>query len=382
MTFQTLAVISVVAMLGPLLATPPRWNIPVVIGQLVAGILVGRAGLGLVDSTDPTLTLLADVGFALMMFVAGTHVPMRSTAIRAALATGLSRAAVVVISAAGLGIAIALFFGTQHAPLYIVLLASSSAALVLPILGSLRLRGRGALELTAQVAIADIAAIVALPLAIDPPNAGRAALGAGLIALLAVALYFVLNHLEQSGARSRLHRLSERRKFALELRLQLAILFALSAVAEFAHVSVMLAGFSFGLAVAAVGEPRRLARQLFALADGFLGPLFFVWLGASLSIAELWANPQMILLGLVLGAATLLTHATTRVLGLPISLGLLSAAQLGIPIAAATIGTQLGLLLPGEAAALILGALVTIAVTALASGRVAAQETFGPQSAS
>ena len=223
------------------------------------------------------------------------------------------------------------------------------------------------LELTAQVAIADIAAIVALPLAIDPPNAGRAALGAALVALLAVALYVVLAWLERNGYRLRLHKLSANRKFALELRIQLAILFALSAIAVFSHVSVMLAGFAFGLAVAAVGEPRRLARQLFALADGFFGPLFFVWLGASLALRDLADHPQMIALGLVLGVATLLTHATTRVLGLPLSFGMLSAAQLGIPIAAATIGTKLQVLAPGEAAALLLGALVTIAVTAVAS---------------
>jgi hypothetical protein len=38
-------------------------------------------------------------------------------------------------------------------------------------------------------------------------------------------------------------------------------------------------GFSFGLAVAAVGQPRRLARQLLAVTDGFFAPLFFVWPG-------------------------------------------------------------------------------------------------------
>ncbi|TFD07449.1 MULTISPECIES: cation:proton antiporter [unclassified Cryobacterium] len=368
MDFRTLAIISVIALLGPLLATPRRWNIPVVIGQLAAGVIVGRTGFGLIDATDPTLTLLADVGFALIMFVAGTHVPVRAGAIRAALATGLVRAILVTVSATALGVAIAIVFGTQHAPLYIVLLASSSAALVLPLIHSLGLRGRSMLELTAQVAIADIAAIVALPLAIDPPNAGRAALGAAAVALLAVVIYSVLARLERNGSRVKLHKLSANRKFALELRIQLAILFALSAVAVFSHVSVMLAGFAFGLAVAAVGEPRRLARQLFALADGFFGPLFFVWLGASLALRDLADHPEMIVLGLVLGVATLLTHATTRVLGLPLSFGLLSAAQLGIPIAAATIGTQLRVLAPGEAAALLLGALVTIAVTAVASG--------------
>ncbi|TFD90059.1 cation:proton antiporter [Cryobacterium serini] len=368
MDFQTLAIISVIALLGPLLATPRRWNIPVVIGQLGAGVIVGRTGFGFVDASDPTLTLLADVGFALIMFVAGTHVPVRSGAIRAALSAGLVRAILVTLAAIALGVVIAMIFGTNHALLYIVLLASSSAALVLPLIHSLGLRGRSMLELTAQVAIADIAAIVALPLAIDPPNAGRAALGAALVGVLAVALYFVLAWLERNGSRVQLHKLSENRKFALELRIQLAILFALSAVAVFSHVSVMLAGFAFGLAVAAVGEPRRLARQLFALADGFFGPLFFVWLGASLALGDLVDQPQMIALGLVLGVATLLTHATTRVLGLPLSFGMLSAAQLGIPIAAATIGTQLRVLAPGEAAALLLGALVTIAVTAVASG--------------
>ncbi|TFD62298.1 cation:proton antiporter [Cryobacterium sp. Hh7] len=368
MDFQTLAIISVVALLGPLLAMPRRWNIPVVIGQLAAGVIVGRTGFGLIEAADPTLTLLADVGFALIMFVAGTHVPVRTGAIRAALSAGLVRAFLVTVSASALGVAIAIMFGTNHAPLYIVLLASSSAALVLPLIHSLGLRGRSMLELTAQVAIADIAAIVALPLAIDPPDAGRAALGAALIAALAVALYVLLSRLERNGSRARLHKLSANRKFALELRIQLAILFALSAVAVFSHVSVMLAGFAFGLAVAAVGEPRRLARQLFALADGFFGPLFFVWLGASLALRDLTDHPQMIALGLTLGLATLLTHATTRVLGLPLSFGLLSAAQLGIPIAAATIGTQLHVLAPGEAAALLLGALVTIAVTAAASG--------------
>ncbi|MEB0288872.1 cation:proton antiporter, partial [Cryobacterium sp. 10S3] len=79
-------------------------------------------------------------------------------------------------------------------------------------------------------------AIIALPLAIDPPNAGRAALGAGAVAAAAAVLYLTLSRLERNGARLRLHRLSEQRKFALELRIQLAVLFAMSALAVFGHV--------------------------------------------------------------------------------------------------------------------------------------------------
>jgi Kef-type K+ transport system membrane component KefB len=376
MTFEALALISVVALLGPLLALPRRWRLPVVVGQLLAGVLIGQTCFNLVDAGEPTFILLADVGFALVMFVAGSHVPIRDSAIRSALGHGAARAAGVALVAVALGAAIAALFGTGHAPLYIVLLASSSAALVLPIVDSLRLGGPQVLAMTAQVAIADIAAIATLPLAIDPPNAGRSALGAALVLTAAALLYLILRRLELTGAWLRMHRISSARKFALELRVQLAILFALAALAVYTQVSIMLAGFAFGLAVAAVGEPRRLARQLFALADGFLGPLFFVWLGASLNLRDLAGHPQMILLGLTLGVATLLTHSSARLVRLPLPLGLLSAGQLGVPVAAVTIGSASNLLLPGEAAALILGALITVIAASASSARAANTPRF------
>ena len=375
MTFLSLALIAVVALAGPLLALPVRWRLPVVLGELVAGVVIGRTGLSLVDPGDPTFSLLANIGFALMMFVAGTHVPVRDSQIRSALGQGLGRAAVAAGAAVVLGTVMGLAFGTGHAPLYVVLLASSSAALVLPIVDSLRLGGPQVVAMTAQVAIADIACIVALPLAVDPPNAGRAALGALAVGAAAIVLFFALRALERSGTRQRMHRLSEERKFALELRIQLTLLFALAGVANFGHVSVMLAGFSFGLVVAAVGEPRRLARQLFAVSDGFLGPIFFVWLGASLNLRDLAGHPDMVVLGLALGIGTVLLHAGLRSMDVPLSLGVLSAAQLGVPVAAASIGTQLHVLLPGEDAALLLGALVTMAASALAGSRAAASFT-------
>jgi carotenoid cleavage dioxygenase-like enzyme len=98
-----------------------------------------------------------------------------------------------------------------------------------------------------------------------------------------------------------------------------------------------------------------------------LGPLFFVWLGASLQVRELGAHPAFILLGLGLGVGALLAHGVGRVFGQPLTLAVLSAAQLGVPVAAATLGTEQHLLAAGEPAALMLGALVTVATTSIAS---------------
>lgn len=374
MSFATLALIMVIGLAGPLLAIRQNWHIPVVLGELAAGAVFGATGFAILDASEPTFAFLGDVGFALTMFVAGTHVPVRDPAVRAAIGKGAARAVTVGVLAAILGWLLATAFDTGHAALYAVLLASSSAALVLPIVDSLGLRGTSILELTAQVAIADTACIVALPLVIDSANAGKAAVGAVAVSACAAVLFFVLRYLEGSGLRRKVHDLSEDRKFALELRVSLAVLFALAALATSSHVSIMLAGFSFGLAVAGIGEPRRVARQLFAINDGFLGPLFFVWLGSKINLRELGDHPMFIARGLALGFGAVAAHAATRLLGQPLPLTALAASQLGVPVAAVTVGTQLHLLQPGEPAALILGALVTMAVAGVA-GVLAAKKT-------
>jgi Kef-type K+ transport system membrane component KefB len=370
-SFAQLSVICLVALVGPLLALPRAWRLPVVIGELFAGLVLGRTGFGYLDAHDPTFTFLANIGFALVMFVVGTHVPVRSPDLRPALKVGFVRAVAVGVVAAGLGVVLAHAFDVPHAALYAVLMASSSAALILPVVDSLGLEGNRFLELLPQVAIADAAAIVALPLAIDPAHAWRAAGGAAAVIATTAVLFLALRHFERRGTRSKLHDVSEEREFALELRIQLSLLFGLAALAVALHVSILLAGFALGLAVAAVGEPRRLARQLFALTEGFLGPLFFVWLGATLNVRDLGSHPRLILLGLCLGLGAQLAHLFTRLLGQPVPIGLLASAQLGVPVAAATVGSQLGVLVPGEASALMLGALLTIAAAVIGSAWVA-----------
>jgi Kef-type K+ transport system membrane component KefB len=239
-------------------------------------------------------------------------------------------------------------------------LASSSAALILPAIRSVGLSGPAVIELLPQVAIADTASILVLQAVMQSGRAAGPLLGGAAVIVVAGLLYPLLRWLDRSGWRLRVHRVSEERKFAVELRVSLAILFGLAAIAVTAGSSVLLAGFALGIVVAAVGEPRRLARQLFALTEGFFGPLFFVWLGASLSTTELWHHPSFILLGLVLGGTAVLIHLAPRLTGQPLAYGSIAAAQLGVPVAAATIGTQQQLLLPGESAALVIGALVTI----------------------
>jgi Kef-type K+ transport system membrane component KefB len=369
--FDALALLTLVGFAGPLLAALPRVGIPVVIGELTVGIILGKTGFGVFDVSNQTFELFANIGFALVMFVVGTHVPVRGSGLRSAIPLALTRVVLAGVVAAVFGVGLAAWFGTGHGLLYAVLMASSSAALALPVVDSLGLKGPPVLSLTAQIAIADAACIVLLPLVIDPRRAPTAALGTLAIAACALVFFLFLRAADRRGWLRRVHAYSEKRRDALELRTNLLVLFALAALAVSTHVSIMLAGFALGLVIAAVGEPRRLARQLFGITEGFFSPLFFIWLGASLQVRELGSRPAFILLGVGLGAGAVLAHCVGRLVGQPITLAVLSAAQLGVPVAAATIGTEEHLLAPGESAALMFGALLTIACTSIAGALAA-----------
>ncbi len=380
MTLLGLAGIIAISVVGPLLATPRRLGFPVVVGELAVGVVIGTSGFRWVHPGDRVLTFLAQAGFALVMLIAGSHVPVAHSAMRVALGRGLALAVGVGVLAIPVAAALSDFAHTHHTALYAVLIASSSAAVVMPMLGGesagsdsangASAGGDKVLTLIAQVAIADTACIVALPLAADPSRAGRAAVGSIIVLAVAGLTFLVLRELAERGFIAKLHATSVRRTFGLEMRLSLAALFALAGLATSVHVSVMLAGFAFGLVLSGLGTPRRLASQLFAVTEGFLGPIFFIWLGASIDLRALAHHPRLLILAAGLAIATTVLHALGRLLGQPLPLAVLASAQLGVPVAAVALGSKSGLLAAGEGAAILAAALITLAIAALAARSV------------
>jgi len=226
----------------------------------------------------------------------------------------------------------------------------------------------------AQVAIADLLAIVALPLAFSSANYASVGIGALAVSALAIILYFVLSWLNHIGWLARMRAVSAARSFGLELRFSLILLLGFAAVAQSFGVTVMIAGFSMGLALAANGVPRRLAKQLFAVAEGFFSPLFFVLLGAQVNVVAAFVDSELLALAALLGVTAVLVHLVPRALGLSWPLSLISASQLGVPAAAVAIGQADGSISAGQAGAIMLGALFTILVSALAAALAATRQ--------
>jgi Kef-type K+ transport system membrane component KefB len=367
-----LALIVAAGLVGPLLAASRRAFVPVVVGEIVAGVLLGRSGLDVVHTENATLSFLAEAGFAMLMLTVGMHVPLRDRRLRRALGPGALAAGVAAVAAPLGGLAVAELTGTGHIAVYAVLLASGSAALVLPTLQERKLDGPEALVVIAQVTVADVASILAVPLVLQPSRAADAALGGLLVAGCALIVFFVARSLRPRPWVHRLRKRSKRRGWALDLRLSLAVLFGLAWIAQQSGTSVLLGGFAMGLVVAAVGGPKRLSTQVRGIAEGFFVPLFFVVLGARLDVRALVEQPDLLLVTAALVVLNVVIHAVAALATRqPPPAGLIATAQLGVPAAVVQIGLQERVITPALGAAVTLAALATLPLCALGTARLA-----------
>jgi Kef-type K+ transport system membrane component KefB len=363
MSLGTLALIGLCGLCGPLLSASTRGMIPAVVGEILGGVIVGRTGLRIVDTANPTLSFLSDVGFAMLMLNAGMNVPLRSRQVLASLDRGVQGAAVVGAAAVGAGFLVSLIGGAGHPAVYAVLLASGSAAVVIPVIQERRLRGDAVLTVIAQVTVADVVATVAIPFVLSPGHAGRVAEGTLLIAACVLAIFAVARSLGSRAAIQSLRRQGKRRRWALDLRVALIVVFGLGWIAQRSGASLLIAGFGAGLMVAAVGGPKRLSTQVLGVAGGFFVPLFFVVLGAQIDLRGLIQHPAMIGLALALAALTVAIHVlSARITRQPRGAGLLASAQLGVPSAIVAVGLSSSVITATQGAAIIAAALMSLAV--------------------
>jgi Kef-type K+ transport system membrane component KefB len=375
--FGTLVVIVLAGLLGPLIAALlGRRFVPVVIGEIAAGIVVGPAVLEAVDPANATISFLGKVGFAMLMLTVGMHVPLRDREMLGSLGAGALLAALVCVLAIPGGLLAASAAGTGHAAVYAVLLASGSAAVLLPALQELGLRGPVVMAVMAQVTLADVITILSVPIVLQPARAGHAALGAALV-LAGVVLLLGVGRLLSGHARvQQLRQLSKQRQWVLDLRLSLLVLFFLAWLAQRSGTSVLIAGFGAGLMVAVLGGPKRLSVQVRGIADGFFIPLYFVVLGAQLDVGGLFTRPSLLALAGVLVALNVAIHlAAALLVRLPLSGGLAASAQLGVPAAVASLGLAAHLLSSTVATSIVVAAVISVLVCTAGVELLAKQRT-------
>jgi Kef-type K+ transport system membrane component KefB len=365
-SFGTLALIVLAGLAGPLLGLAARPFVPVVIGEILAGIVVGPTVLGVVHPGNGTTAFLGEVGFAMLMLTVGMHLPLRDRRLRGALGGGAVLVAVVCVLAVPAGLAAAAIAGSGHAAVYVVLLCSGSAAVLLPALEETRLETPAVMTVMAQVTIADVLTVLSVPIVLEPDRVAHAALGGALVAVAVLAAFALARALAAYAWVQRLRGLSKQRRWALDLRLSLLVVFALAWIAHKSGTSILIAGFAAGVMVALLGGPKRLSTQVRGVAEGFFVPLYFVVLGAQLDVGGLLRDPSMLALAAALAALNALIHlAAAALTGRAPAGALVASPQLGVPAAVASLGLAEGVLSTGVATAIIAAALVSLGVCTL-----------------
>ena len=324
-----------------------RLGQPPVIGELLAGVLIGPFALGLIGQPSAGLIatfhgdaaarealvmvyeVIAELGVIVLLFFVGLETPLADI-----LAVG-PRAAVVgvlgVVIPLTLGIALTTALGwTELVPIFVgVAIVATSVGITARVLRDLGAIGRPEARIILGAAVIDdVLAMIVLAVAAGLGSGGTPNLiGIGLIAGQAVA-FTVFVALVGSGLVSRFHLHLERLPLPdAPLVLALTLMLGLAALAAVVGLAAIIGAFLAGMVVAQMREHYALEHRIQPI-FAFLVPFFFVVTGAKVDW-RLFLDPSVIGLALLITGAAVVSKLLPCGLG-AVGLGLRAQAIVGV----------------------------------------------------
>ncbi|MFS0692380.1 cation:proton antiporter [Streptomyces nitrosporeus] len=379
----TLVLILAAAALAPLLvhATGSRVRVPLVVFEIVLGVLIGPQVLGWADP-DEVIDTLADLGLSMLIFLAGYEIEfaaVRGDTLRRSLwAWPLSLALGI-----GLGFLIS---GGAVFEAFVVGTALTSTALgtILPMLrDSGELRGRFGTVVSAFGAVGEFGPVVAMALLLSGRRpAESAALLAAFGAVTVLAVFWALRPRPAWFGRITERTLHSSGQFAV--RFVMLLLACMLGLAEVFGLDVLLGAFAAGVLTrlvlhrAAPASSAEVLGRVEAMGFGFLVPLFYVVTGIEFDLDALLHDPVALLLVpfflllfvLVRGGPVYLLAPRDLGRGDRAALALFASTCLPLVVAITAIGVDQELLGTDRAASLVGAAMISVLVLPLAATRL------------
>ena len=371
MSYGILFLLITLGLVGPLLAGMRRLTVPMIFGEILAGVVAGKTGFNWLPTDDPTLAFLSMIGLAMLQFLVGTRLPLADPNLRKDMKRGIGATVLAFALSVPLGVLFAHFLGFGQWGMFTVMFAASSAAIVLPIAYERKLNGPVFTHTVSWVVAADMATVLGLSIAMSTGHALGAILGSVVVIAMAMAATTFLKWFYQHHLGAYYRQQSRDRDWALDLRISLAVLLGLCWLAQAFGTSILIAGFAAGAVVAAVDMPKRLTKQLIGLGEGFFVPLFFVTLGAQLDFRALFSSPSAILVAVLLWLASLTVHLlVSKMMGLPLASGMIATAQKGVSAAVVSLGLASGMLNASQGAAIITAMILALLTCSAGASRL------------
>jgi Kef-type K+ transport system membrane component KefB len=274
-----------------------RLGQPAVLGELLAGVLLGGSALHIFDAHDPVLHALAELGVLVLLFQIGLHTDLRSLRRVGGPAMMVAVAGVVLPFTGGVAAALALGMGQLPALVAGAALTATSIGISARILSDLgRLHtAEGQVVLGAAVAD-DVMGLILL--SVVTALAGGAAVSVGSVATTTgVAVGFIVIALALGAAAiPPLFKVVDRVRITGALGL-IALAFALlmAWAADRSGSAMIIGAFAAGLILHPTPQRHEIEVSTTALGHFFV-PIFFASVGASVDLAAL-ATPTALTLG-------------------------------------------------------------------------------------
>ena len=337
---------------------------PAVVGELLAGVLLGPSVLGFVDPTLPTLHLFAEIGVILLLFTIGLETDLKRMISVGGTATTVAVVGVAIPFALGYWVSRALGLELLPAIVAGAALTATSVGITARVFADLgKLQSvEGQVVLGAAV-IDDVIGLIILAVVTDLV-AGNAPRVCGVLRTTAIAFGFLAGAIVVG-------RLLIPRVFDLIARIgrehtvatmALALAFLLAVAASEVGSALIVGAFAAGLVLAPSDHAPAVEQGVVRLANVFV-PIFFVAVGAAVDVRS-FTSRDVALVGVALttvaivgkfaaGYAPVWIRANKRVIGV----GMIPRGEVGLIFAQT--GLTAGVLTSGTYSAIMLMVLVT-----------------------
>jgi Kef-type K+ transport system membrane component KefB len=366
---ESFLVITVAALVAALtaLALPRRVAPPVVVLELLLGIVVGPDVLDLAREDDFT-EFFGNLGLGMLFFFAGYELDFARLRGRPVVLAGAGWLLSLVIAygvggaLAAAGVVLSLLFAGSA-------MATTAIGTLIPILRDAgELRTRFGTYLLAAGAAGEFGPILLVTLILSGHNPLHEALL--LLSFVALAVALAIASIRSAGKGWYLIEDALESSSQPAVRILMVLMFGLLSVAATLGLDVLLGGFVAGIItrLALRGrEVEALESKLTAIGYGFLIPFFFVTSGIAFDLDSLLSSagailkvPMFLALFLVVrGAPALLLYRGVLVARERIALAFFSATQLPLVVAITTIATDQGHMRSSTAAALVGAAILS-----------------------
>lgn len=291
-----------------------KLQMPQVVGEIIAGLLLGPCVFNLINLSDPSYGLsiktIAEIGVIFLMFSAGLGTNMKDLLRVGPVALLVAIAGVIVPVAAGTGVYYLFGFnnGSQfYEALFTgTILAATSVSITVQALKELGyLQTKVGNTILSAAVIDDIIGIVLLTVVSSLSTSNGSAAGGLLMVLARIALFFVLVIVIGIGIYYGFKWLEKRRPHTRTVPIfAMAMCFVLAYVAEvYFDIADIIGAYAAGIILCQLKSSQYIQQKIDVCSYMFFGPVFFASVGLKTNITGM--TPALLLFAVVLTIAAL-----------------------------------------------------------------------------